>query len=271
MKRMNYYLAALLLLGLSMSSCKKEETTSDPIITTSEDNSEVSALFDDIDNETNDVNAFKSEMVDTVPSTGTRTITIDTTGGQKVITIAFTNYVNGKNTRVKNGKIIVTIAGAYMDQAEPFEKVVTFQDFYVDDNKIEGTRTVTKNANNPLEFNITMENAKITFSDGTSYTRTLENRTRTWSAGSTTATVWDDEYDITGSASGVNRKGENYTHTITTALHVATICPYIESGVISIVVGEKTATIDYGTGGCDRLATVTYNGKTHNILLRGGR
>ena len=40
---------------------------------------------------------------------------------------------------------------------------------------------------------------------------------------------------------------------------------------MDIVVGDKTATLDYGNGDCDNLATVTINGEIYDIKLRGGK
>jgi hypothetical protein len=86
-------------------------------------------------------------------------------------------------------------------------------------------------------------------------------------AGQNTPQLSDDAYDITGSANGINRKGNAFTATITTALHVQAGCPYIESGVVEHTVNNKTYTLDFGNGTCDNQATITVNGVSRTITL----
>ena len=121
------------------------------------------------------------------------------------------------------------------------------------------------------EYQITLTNGKITFTDGTTYTRTVE-RTRTWVEGyDTPFYIWDDVYTLEGVATGVNRRGYTYTHQITSALMFKLSCRWLVQGVIDLTVGDKQATIDYGNGDCDNIAYVTVNGKTYEVKLRGGK
>jgi hypothetical protein len=276
MRKMHLFFTVILALGLVFTTSCMKENTADPILASSQDDAEVSALYDEVDNEATDQNNLKDAIVDTTPASGTKTITTDSINGKKVITIVYVNYVNGRNSRIKNGKITITLSGQYANQADSFVQVITLQDFTINGNLIEGTRTITKDASNPLKFHITLVGGKITFTDETTYTRTDVSRTRTWTKGYETSTIWwDDEYTIEGTASGVNRKKEAYTHTITTPLQVALNCPWIKAGAIQIVVGDgttaKTASIDYGDGACDQTAVVTINGTPHTIKLRGGK
>jgi hypothetical protein len=81
----------------------------------------------------------------------------------------------------------------------------------------------------------------------------------------------DDEYDITGSASGTNRIGKNYAILIDNdnPLHVKVGCRWIVSGKVNITPeGKPGRLVDYGTGACDNDATVTINSRTFNIKLR---
>ena len=82
----------------------------------------------------------------------------------------------------------------------------TFTNFSIDGHKLEGTRTRTNNttAGGAAKFTIAMANGKITDPSGATFTWNA-TRTRTWTAGYETQTRADDEFDITGNASGVNR------------------------------------------------------------------
>ena len=44
--------------------------------------------------------------------------------------------------------------------------------------------------------------------------------------------------------------------------------PFPVSGVIEIEKNDAKATLDYGNGDCDKLANITINGVTKEIVLR---
>jgi hypothetical protein len=97
-------------------------------------------------------------------------------------------------------------------------------------------------------------------------------RTREWVAGEST-TGWlgwlDDEYAITGSASGTNFEGTSFTANITEALHFPLNCWFITSGKFELTPsGKPTRYFDYGTGACDDLCTVTVNGQSFTYHMR---
>ena len=81
---------------------------------------------------------------------------------------------------------------------------------------------------------------------------------------------------INGSSSGVNAKGENYTAVATNVVRDFNCAPdpsrphrhpFI-SGTISYTPGTRpTRLINFGSGTCDLLATLTINNNTHNINL----
>jgi hypothetical protein len=82
--------------------------------------------------------------------------------------------------------------------------------------------------------------------------------------------VLDDVYEITGSTTGVNRNGISYVAQIITKLRVELACEWrIVSGVIEVTPeGKSVRKIDFGSGACDRLVTVTVNGKTKTFSRR---
>ena len=44
--------------------------------------------------------------------------------------------------------------------------------------------------------------------------------------------------------------------------------PFPVSGIVEIVKNDAKATLDYGNGDCDKLATITINGVSKEIVLR---
>lgn len=124
------------------------------------------------------------------------------------------------------------------------------------------------NENGHYYFSISLQQGKIITSDSTVMTREY-TRTREWVAGYDTRTVWDDEYLITGSASGTNYKGKSYSRTIVEPLHIKMACRFIVSGVIELQVeGCEPVVIDYGNGECDNKVTVTKGTETRELEMK---
>lgn len=270
-------ISILMLASVAMlfASCQKDDTTTDPMVTTIQEDDLATSYYDDVDNETDELTidqhsrAMASNAMDINANNGRKDSIAVNEDNSVTKIITFTNWINphGNQNIVKNGKIIINIVGT--PSADVFVRTVTFDNFTINGNLIEGTKVLTKTAQ--YEFTATCENGKITFTDGKVYTRSF-NRTRTWVDGfDTPYNVWDDVFEITGTATGVNKNGNAYTHTITNPLRIERACRFIVSGTIEVSVNEKTMTLDYGTGTCDNLATITYNGKSTEIKLRGGK
>lgn len=261
--------------AMLFASCQKDDTTTDPMVTTIQEDDLATNYYDDVDNEADEITnvepgsnmAFNSMAI--VTDNGRSVVTVTNNDGSITKTITFTNWTNphGNQNMVKNGKIIINIVGTPL--ADVFTRTITFENFTINGNLIEGTKVITKTA--PYEFTATCDNGKITFTDGKTITRNF-TRTRTWVDGfDTPYNVWDDVFDITGSASGINRNGYTYTNTIINPLHVERACRFIVSGTIEMAVNDNLVTFDYGNGACDNLATITINGQTKEVKLRGGK
>lgn len=194
-------------------------------------------------------------------------ITIDTTSSPHSVTIDWgTNNCTCNDNKQRRGKIITTFTGSYYAQGT----VITHTpvDYYVNNNKIEGTKTVTNmgpNSSGKPYYNISI-NGTVTMSSG-EVVHYTSSRVRTFTDGYTTPmNFWDDQYDITGSANSTVDNGDSYVATITSALHIKVGCPYITKGKIDITPsGKPVRTIDYGDGTCDGTFTVTVNGHTYTF------
>lgn len=81
--------------------------------------------------------------------------------------------------------------------------------------------------------------------------------------------VSDDEYSFTGSSSGKNREGRNFTTNIVNPLIKKMSCKYLTAGTLELTPdGFKTRSVDYGNGACDDDATFTVNGQTVSFKLK---
>ncbi len=267
-------LATALCTSLLFSACRKENKTE-----TADNNeaiSDASTAETKFDNSGNVADAAlagggasnisgRNAGIDDFFANSCATLTWDSTSTPKKITIDFgtTNCLckDGINRR---GKMIITHTGKY--RVSGSVHTITFSDFYEDDNKIEGTKTVTNsglNGSSQMYWTIVVVDGKITYADGTSATW-ASNRTRTQVNGQSTVGSggWiDDEYEITGTGGGTSVKGVTYTATILTALHKKVKgCKRFTSGVLEIVPTASNTykrQIDFGNGACDNQAQVT--------------
>ena len=177
---------------------------------------------------------------------------------------------NHGNTR--KGKVIVEFSGR---RFLPGSTVVTTTDGYsINGVTLEGTRTVTNISGSTEEspkFNIVLENGKATWPNGSIATRDV-NRTREWIRA---ANPVNDQWSVTGTASGTNRAGNVYEMTITSALVYKRECAIgarvfmAVQGTKELIVNSKKLTIDYGTGDCDRIVTITVDGTSDQLEVKG--
>lgn len=269
-------LFTIFFLGIFITSCKKVqeaiETSKD--VQMARDNAEHEEYSDEVSTMADD--AYNNGKLTVRGGAGGSAIlgdTVKVTRVDSVITIDFgTNGITStKDGKTRKGKIIITFTGGYRKTATSVTH--SFDNYYVNNNKHEGTKTVTYNgldANGNHNWSI-VANITLTRANGNVSTW-YSNRVRTMIAGAATPFNWlDDQYSITGSASGVTSKGDSYTLNISTPLLVKVGCRYIQSGVINFTRSTSTASIDYSQGGtsvaCENTALVTYNGTTKIIEL----
>jgi len=147
---------------------------------------------------------------------------------------------------------------------------ITFDNYYFNDNKLEGIKTITNNGLNidgNLTFTKTVENASITFVDGTSVNWDCIRNSELIEGGDTYIFA-DDVWSVTGSGTGINGGGQSYTVNITSALIYNNACYFPVSGIVEIITnGGNTGIINFGDGECDTQASLTVGGITTTIDL----
>lgn len=198
-------------------------------------------------------------------------VTIDISSNPHLLTVDFGNTnclcFDGKYRR---GKIVVSYTGLYRDSGSSHS--INFDNYYVNDYKIEGATTVLnkgRNASGNITFDV---QASVTITDTSGNKLTYAStHTREWVAGESTGGLsgWlDDVYSITGTASGTSFAGSAFTSNITSAIIIALNCRWIEAGKIDFTPADKlTRHIDFGNGNCDNKITVTIAGQSFDILL----
>jgi hypothetical protein len=169
----------------------------------------------------------------------------------------------------RHGKIIVQFNGNYW--AANTVITYTFENYFIDNNEIQGTKTVTnkgRNTSNNLWWETVVSGTVIKANNGGTFTWN-STRQHEWTSGETTPFVWwDDVYMITGTANGTGTDGKTYSINITSPLMKKLNCEWLESGILNIQIqGLPAITLDYGNGTCDNLATATVNGQTYIITL----
>tara|TARA_R110001592_G_scaffold35209_7_gene120044 strand:- start:1332 stop:2189 length:858 start_codon:yes stop_codon:yes gene_type:complete len=272
------------LLTFLFFSCKKDEKV-DNQTTSSQDNSVAQNLFQDIkkvvEEAANDEGASNTNKkagysfgncvtINTVPAW------TDTATWPKVMTIDFgsTNCADSYGIN-RRGKLIVTLSDRFKNQGSVLS--VQPQNYYVNDYLVEGNKTLTNNGRNSannLNWTVQVTNGKITYPDGKVSTW-QSTRNNEWVSGESTtlftdgfAGICDDEYLVTGSSNGVNTGGLSYSVNITSPLKVKVCCRWIVSGNIDVIPnGLLTRSIDFGTGNCDALVTLTIDGNSFTLPL----
>jgi hypothetical protein len=174
--------------------------------------------------------------------------------------------------RYRRGKIVVVFTGA--DLRRHSGATVTRVNYFVNDNQHTATRIFTYLGNG--SFSLDVPSASIILANNGGTHSWTARRVFTRTAGFGTPQVSDDEYSITGTSSGTNRRGMSYTANIDRPLikrFTVGCFRHFVSGTVNIANSKgNTLLLNYdpaGTGVCDNIASVTINGKrTRTITLR---
>lgn len=214
--------------------------------------------------------SLKSTLTDTVWMGTCVLATLDTTSAAWILTIDFgSSNCQCTDGKYRRGKIFATFTGSYWLPGTVI--TYTFENYFVDDNQVLGIKTVTNkgfNNSSQLWWEITEDGSIIKANNGGTITW-ISTRQLTWVEGiGTLYQWWDDVYQLTGEAHGVNSSGSDYVYTITTPLSRKLNCQWVSSGVLTLqVTGLPLITMDYGDGTCNNNANIIVNGQTYPITL----
>ncbi len=256
----------------TFTSCEKDSAiNTEDAITASEDAAAAEDMFDDAFEQAEIYENSDLKSADTADYC-MPTITIDypeNTPYPRVVTIDFgMDGCTGRNGAVRKGKIIVTVTGYFLKEGS--KRIITFENYSVNDYQISGSKTVTNMGQNDAGNWVRKieVDGKVVTPEAQEITR-VATREREWIEGADTPLFfWDDVFSITGHASGVNRKGVAYETEITKALIKARNCRWIQEGTVKITTENGTVSLDYGDGTCDNVAVLTVNGEEKEIKFK---
>ena len=196
-------------------------------------------------------------------------ITMNLNATPKVMTIDFGTGCKGKDGKERSGKIIVTSTSL---ENFTIQRTKTFENFFVEGKKIEGTvtRTLTFDREDHSKVAIVKEDVTITFPDNGGKASRKSNMTREYQL-FVLGVPKDNVIKSWGTSEFTRVSGIKLTKTIEEAnpLVFKMECHQIVSGVVSFKTSDNRSwSIDYGTGACDNKAVVTKDGQTKEITLR---
>ena len=188
-------------------------------------------------------------------------------------TITFSEDCEGKRGQVRSGTMIVTYSET-QGEAGSFRQV-TYNDFYLNGVKIEGTRRteiISIDESGSKTMRTSMSDGKMIYEDGTFETKNSEMTRYTHVENS------EKQYSsLTGSKSAVSTEGVNFSMEITTPIKFVYNCDDLGfrkrgkipvEGVKVSIDGDQTITTDFGDGTCDTLVEVTKDGEVETVDLK---
>lgn len=196
------------------------------------------------------------------------------------IVIDFGTGCQGRDGRTRKGKIVTEYSARLIVPGAT--AVTSFEDYYVDSIKVEGTLKIT-NTSSPVNtqpltrsFKKEVINAKLSKPNG-NYIEWNSTKTITQLEGLVTPNLpADDVFKIEGSSQGRAKRGNllvAWQSTVEEPLIKKFLCRWIVKGKIKTTRANSTtnnqwiAVLDFGDGTCDRKATLTVNGRTIEITL----
>jgi hypothetical protein len=252
-----------------LTSCNKDDIINDPEKATTVDQNLILAesTFNDIGNLASSSLSGKGDKLKS--SSGCLVVTFDLTASPYKMTLDFgTANCLCEDGLYRRGKIIVAYTTGIGDSLASLS--TTFNNFFVNDNKITGTHILTYKGHNQAghsNWDISV-NGAIELASGEGTITYIAAHNSEMIAGEATPIVNDNVFSNTGSSSGTAITGQAFTSVITTPLVNKTTCGYFVSGVVEISpAAQPKHILNFGTGDCDNKATVTISGITFEITL----
>lgn len=196
------------------------------------------------------------------------TITLDTTVMPRVLTIDFgPENCLCNDGKYRRGKIIATFNGRWR---RPGTVVThTFQNFFVNNNQIQGTNVMTNQGfvNGHMTFSH-VNDGSITFAQNGESLTWHSEKIHTWIEGLQTPRWRDDVFLISGSSSVTHSNGRTVNRLIIQPLRREMNCRYFVSGTVQITPSNaRQRLLDFGDGTCDNQATITIGDQVIVITL----
>lgn len=290
MKTKNLILSGAVLMiaaSITFTGCRKKEEQ-DKDTSSAEDNSLADKSFEDMAQISNEaasgsMSSFKSGSYDGLLS-HCATVTHDTANNQITVDFGNANCLC-HDGRYRRGKLFISYSNTVVPEPYTYWDTLTnitistaktgdpsSDTYFVNDNQIIGTKTVTNKGHNGaghMNWDVVV-NGKVVKANSAGTVTWASTRNREWLAGESTPLIWsDDEYGVTGSANGTSVNGNPFSVQITSQLIRKISCPkHFVQGTLDFTPGSKPVRhVDFGSGTCDDIATVTINGNTYTVHM----
>lgn len=277
MKTKHFFVACAGAILLFATGCKKEKSGAgnDEIETTFE-LSEKQAISEELQDDANQVfleaaaekGLAGGRTASTSREASCATVTV-TPGGStfpKQITI---DFGTGCSSNGITRKGIIHIALSDSVHKNGATAVMTFENYFVEDFKLEGTITwVNTSTPNGISWTREIQDGKVTAPGGNYYWLHVGSKAVQQIEGAgTPLNPLDDVYSITGSHTVTNPAGKSRTATITEPLIKPFTCHNVTKGKVKIEGPNHYAIVDFGDGTCDRTATISIDGRPQRTII----
>ena len=276
------FLVCTITILISFTACGKLKEDRDNI-TSAEDfassETEAASLFDVSD----DMN--ESSIQSTIVPTGATITVIDTQNSIRVYELDFgplgSSAPKGKlcgDGRYRAGKDRISYTVPYKAVGSVATVKTTASDEYYCGDGNSMTKVITDisiKRTAVYSFEIGVNGTQLFFADGRSASyQGVRYFTKT--VGQNTPGIWGDEYEATGSGSGVNREGDSYTWSVTSPLlkrmQLGCARTFVK-GVISIKNDDASRNLEidfdpFNNAACDRTAKALFGNRSVTFTVR---
>jgi hypothetical protein len=269
-QKLNFSILVLVLFGLMLTSCQKEDAVIDPTASQEIDlkSTETETILDEVSDESSAI-IEEAYVMEEYPETKNHvtdrylpdcvTITIVLVQNMKTVTIDFGDGCELRNGNLLSGKIILE----YEKDPEAATRMISFMfdGFTFNEKSVEGNGSILRERSNENgnPQSTKTANVTVTWPDNT-FANKNGTKIREWIEGVGTGAWGDNVFLITGNWMFTKKNGTVLSANITEALRRELACKFIVSGTIELSKNENNAVLNYGDGECDDLATVSVNG-----------
>jgi hypothetical protein len=258
--------------ALAIVSCTETtDPVSDTDIAYASEDLQANQAFEDLDYLTMsaiETSGIGARVIQNPQETICKGVSITQDTALKKITIDFGAGCKSSDGIERKGKVYIVYSGSLMVPGSTIS--ASFDGFEVDGIKIQGSRTMTTTGfnlfENSISLSVKIKDGKVIFPDGKFITyESVQTRTIKM-----TATGY--LVKINGTSTGISTDKVAYTSTIITPLEINKDCVktgiYVPSaGVMEFGTMLEKITIDFGTGKCDKIITITTPSGTKEITL----
>jgi len=262
---------------LLFASCQKDDSLPSSQLNENEETAQevdLTSTLEDIDEVTLTSfqrNGFADRTQITLEEDLCEKVNIEWMPNAKKMIIDFGGGCTSPRGVTRKGKIIVTYTGRYWEPGTVITS--TFENFYIDERKIEGTRIITNegfNANDKFfTFKTLVGGGKVTWPDGTFRTFDSRHIKRVFLPNGDRGLI----YKVSGGSKGQNRNANEYVVEITSPLIFSERCIRTgvripSEGVLSLRIQSRgEMKIDFGSDTCDREVFITKVNETKTVTL----